>query len=227
MELAQRLVEVDQSISQKLGELGRTDAVTRIVVTKNHPVELALELLQLGVRDFGENRDQEAGPKAQRLAELSDVTDLNWHFVGQLQSNKAKRVVKYANTVHSVDRQSLLDALVAATATLDSELDVFLQVNLTDDVNRGGVNPAELLPMAEQVAKSPGMRLLGVMAVGGLDADPRREFERVAELSTRLLTEHPEANKISAGMSNDYLQALEYGATHLRIGTAITGKRAY
>lgn len=226
MELAQRLVEVDQSISQKLGELGRTDAVTRIVVTKNHPVELALELLQLGVRDFGENRDQEAGPKAQRLAELSDVTDLNWHFVGQLQSNKAKRVVKYANTVHSVDRQSLLDALVAATATLDSELDVFLQVNLTDDVNRGGVNPAELLPMAEQVAKSPGMRLLGVMAVGGLDADPRREFERVAELSTRLLTEHPEANKISAGMSNDYLQALEYGATHLRIGTAITGKRA-
>lgn len=227
MELAQRLVEVDQSISQKLGELGRTDAVTRIVVTKNHPVELALELLQLGVRDFGENRDQEAGPKAQRLAELSDVTDLNWHFVGQLQSNKAKRVVKYANTVHSVDRQSLLDALVDATATLDSELDVFLQVNLTDDVNRGGVNPAELLPMAEQVAKSPGMRLLGVMAVGGLDADPRREFERVAELSTRLLTEHPEANKISAGMSNDYLQALEYGATHLRIGTAITGKRAY
>lgn len=227
MELAQRLVEVDQSISQKLGELGRTDAVTRVVVTKNHPVELALELLQLGVRDFGENRDQEAGPKAQRLAELSDVTDLNWHFVGQLQSNKAKRVVKYANTVHSVDRQSLLDALVAATATLESELDVFLQVNLTDDVNRGGVNPAELLPMAEQVAKSPGMRLLGVMAVGGLDADPRREFERVAELSTRLLTEHPEANKISAGMSNDYLQALEYGATHLRIGTAITGKRAY
>ncbi len=227
MELAQRLVEVDQSISQKLGELGRTDAVTRIVVTKNHPVELALELLQLGVRDFGENRDQEAGPKAQRLAELSDVTDLNWHFVGQLQSNKAKRVVKYANTVHSVDRQSLLDALVAATAALDSELDVFLQVNLTDDVNRGGVNPAELLPMAEQVAKSPGMRLLGVMAVGGLDADPRREFERVAELSTRLVTEHPEANKISAGMSNDYLQALEYGATHLRIGTAITGKRAY
>lgn len=227
MELAQRLVEVDQSISQKLGELGRTDAVTRIVVTKNHPVELALELLQLGVRDFGENRDQEAGPKAQRLAELADVTDLNWHFVGQLQSNKAKRVVKYANTVHSVDRQSLLDALVAATAALDSELDVFLQVNLTDDVNRGGVNPAELLPMAEQVAKSPGMRLLGVMAVGGLDADPRREFERVAELSTRLLTEHPEANKISAGMSNDYLQALEYGATHLRIGTAITGKRAY
>lgn len=227
MELAQRLVEVDQSISQKLGELGRTDAVTRIVVTKNHPVELALELLQLGVRDFGENRDQEAGPKAQRLAELSDVTDLNWHFVGQLQSNKAKRVVKYANTVHSVDRQSLLDALVAATAALDSELDVFLQVNLTHDVNRGGVNPAELLPMAEQVAKSPGMRLLGVMAVGGLDADPRREFERVAELSTRLVTEHPEANKISAGMSNDYLQALEYGATHLRIGTAITGKRAY
>ncbi|MEY4078842.1 MAG: hypothetical protein RIS80_611 [Actinomycetota bacterium] len=227
MELAQRLLEVDRSISQRLSELGRTDSVTRIVVTKNHPVELALELFQLGVRDFGENRDQEAGPKAQELAELTDVTGLNWHFVGQLQSNKAKRVVKYANTVHSVDRQSLLDALVAATANLERELDVFLQVNLTDDENRGGVNPAELLPMAEQVAKAPGMRLLGVMAVGGLDVDPRHEFERVAALSTLLVREHPEANKISAGMSNDYLQALEYGATHLRIGTAITGKRAY
>ena len=227
MELAQRLVEVDQSISQKLGELGRTDPVTRIVVTKNHPVELALELFQLGVRDFGENRDQEAGPKAQELAELTDVAGLNWHFVGQLQSNKAKRVVKYANTVHSVDRQSLLDALVVATAPLERELDVFLQVNLTDDENRGGVNPSELLPMAEQVAIAPGMRLLGVMAVGGLDVDPRREFERVAALSDLLMREHPQANKISAGMSNDYLQALEYGATHLRIGTAITGKRAY
>ena len=227
MELAERLREVDESISTKLRELGRADKVTRIVVTKNHPVELALQLLELGVRDFGENRDQEAGPKAATLAELVDTSELNWHFVGQLQSNKAKRVVRYASAIHSVDRQSLLDALVAATASVDGSIDVFLQVNLTEDENRGGVNPAQLLPMAEQVASAPGLNLLGVMAVGGLEADPRAEFERVAALSAILVREHPSASKISAGMSGDYLAALEHGATHLRIGTAITGKRAY
>ena len=226
MGLAERLHEVDDSISSKLRQLGRVDQVTRIVVTKNHPVELARQLYELGVRDFGENRDQEAGPKAASLDELVDAPEPNWHFVGQLQSNKAKRVVRYASVIHSVDRQSLLDALVAATVNVDKTIDVFLQVNLTDDSNRGGVNPDELLPMAEQVALAPGLNLLGVMAVGGLEVDPRAEFERVAVLSAELVREHPSANKISAGMSGDYLEALEYGATHLRIGTAITGKRS-
>lgn len=225
MGLAQRLLEVDESISAKLRELGRSDEVTRIVVTKNHPVELALELYDLGVRDFGENRDQEAGPKAHALTEQIETSGLTWHFVGQLQSNKAKRVVKYASTIHSVDRESLLEALVACTASAENMTDVFLQVNLTDDPNRGGVQPDRLLEMAERVIAAEGLRLLGVMAVGGLNQDPRFEFERVAKLSERLRANQPQADKISAGMSNDFLQALEYGATHLRIGTAITGKR--
>lgn len=225
MGLAQRLLEVDDSISAKLRQLGRSDAITRIVVTKNHPVELARELFELGVRDFGENRDQEAGPKAQALADQIDASGLTWHFVGQLQSNKAKRVVKYASTIHSVDRESLLEALVACTASAENKTDVFLQVNLTDDPNRGGVHPDRLLEMAERVMAADGLRLVGVMAVGGLDQDPRIEFERVAKLSEMLRGVHPQADKISAGMSNDFLEALEYGATHLRIGTAITGKR--
>ena len=225
--LAQRLHEVDSKIDAKMAQLGRSDRVVRVVVTKNHPVDLALELYRLGVRDFGENRDQEAGPKAVALAQDGAHSEANWHFVGQLQSNKAKRVIQYASTIHSVDRSSLLDALISATSTNEVEIDVFLQVNLTDDPNRGGVNPTELLPMAAQVVSSKGLNLIGVMAVGGLEIDPRVEFERVAALSEELRREHPRANKISAGMSGDYETALEYGATHLRIGTAITGNRNY
>ena len=227
MTLAQRLAEVDAKIDAKLAALGRKDPVVRIVVTKNHPVDLALELYDLGVRDFGENRDQEAGPKSAMLDQDGAHIDANWHFVGQLQSNKAKRVVQYASTIHSVDRSSLLDALIAATAANAAEIQVFLQVNLTEDPNRGGVNPDQLLAMAAQVASAPGLHLLGVMAVGGLEVDPRVELERVAALSQELQREHPSANKISAGMSGDYEIALEYGATHLRIGTAITGNRNY
>ncbi len=227
MTLAQRLAEVDGKIDAKLASINRTDTVVRVVVSKNHSVEVVRELYALGVRDFGENRDQEAGPKASELASDGQHGEAHWHFVGQLQSNKAKKVVQYASTIHSVDRQSLLDALVLAVSTFDFEINIFLQVNLTDDSNRGGVTPDQLLPMAAQVAASPGLRLLGVMAVGGLDADPREEFERVASLSQRLRREHPSADKISAGMSGDYEIALEYGATHLRIGTAITGNRNY
>ncbi len=227
MTLAQRLAEVDSKIDAKMASLGRSDRVVRIVVTKNHPVDLALELYDLGVRDFGENRDQEAGPKASALALDGAHGDAKWHFVGQLQSNKAKRVVQYASAIHSVDRSSLLDALISATASNVTELDVFLQVNLTDDPNRGGVNPDQLLSMAAQIASAHGLNLLGVMAVGGLEVDPRFEFERVAVLSDALRREHPRANQISAGMSGDYEIALEYGATHLRIGTAITGNRNY
>jgi pyridoxal phosphate enzyme (YggS family) len=225
--LAQRLAEVDGKIDAKCASLNRTETVVRVVVSKNHSVEVVRELYALGVRDFGENRDQEASPKAGELATDGSHGEASWHFVGQLQSNKAKRVVQYASTIHSVDRQSLLDALANATMTNSKVVDVFLQVNLTDDPNRGGVNPDQLLAMAAQVAQSPGLRLLGVMAVGGLDVDPREEFERVASLSQRLRREHPSADKISAGMSGDYEIALEYGATHLRIGTAITGNRNY
>ena len=227
MTLAQRLAEVDGKIDAKLASINRTETVVRVVVSKNHSVEVVRELYALGVRDFGENRDQEAGPKASELASDGQHGEAHWHFVGQLQSNKAKKVVQYASTIHSVDRQSLLDALVSAVSTFDFEINIFLQVNLTDDANRGGVTPDQLLPMAAQVAASPGLRLLGVMAVGGLDVDPREEFERVASLSQRLRREHPSADKISAGMSGDYEIALEYGATHLRIGTAITGNRNY
>ena len=226
--LTDRLAAVNERIDSRLISLGRSRSeITLTVVTKNHPVDLANELYGLGCRNFGENRDQEAGPKARELAELiGDQDQPTWHFVGQLQSNKAKRVSEYADVVHSVDRASLLEALIRATEERAKPLDVFLQVNLTDDPNRGGVQPSELEGFAESVLSANGLRLLGVMAVASLEGQEERDFALIRDLSERVRGFDPEAKYISAGMSGDFEMALAYGATHLRIGTAITGNRA-
>lgn len=215
--LAERLVRVDGAIADAARAAGRdVGELTRIVVTKFHPAELVRELVALGVRDVGENRHQEAVAKA---AELSDL-ELNWHFVGQLQSNKAKAVRAYAAAVHSVDRASLVDALAG-----EAPLDVFLELNLTGDPARGGVDPERMPQLAERVLATSGLVLRGVMAVAPLDEEPRAAFERVRAASESLIGIAPAATAISAGMSGDFREAILEGATHLRIGTAITGKR--
>ena len=198
--------------------------ITLVVVTKNHPHQLVLDLMELGARDFGENRDQEAAPKAREVAAKSDQT-FNWHFIGQLQTNKVKSVLEYANFLHSLDRSSLLDELQKRTRERAVALKVFVQVNLTEDMGRGGVRPQELSAFAERVLESPGLELVGLMGVGGLDIAPEAEFERLASLSQKVQELAPEANRLSMGMSGDFEAAISYGATHLRIGTAITGKR--
>jgi pyridoxal phosphate enzyme (YggS family) len=193
------------------------ESITTIVVTKFHPASLVRELERLGVRDFGENRHQEAQAKSVELADL----DINWHFIGQLQSKKAKQARLYAAAIHSLDRDSVIDAL----ASNDEPLDVFVQLNLTDDPGRGGVQPEMLELTVERVLATSGIRLLGVMAVAPVDVVPRAAFERVRLASERVLTLAPEARFISAGMSGDFAEAILEGATHLRIGSAITGIR--
>ncbi len=217
--LAERLARVDGAIADAARESGRSPAeITRIVVTKFHSAALVRELVELGVRDVGENRHQEAVAKAAECADL----DLRWHFVGQLQSNKARAVRRYASAVHSVDRPSLLRALGDDAAP---DLDCFLELNLTDDPGRGGVRPEGLSELAELALATPGIRLRGVMAVAPLGEEPRAAFARVRAVSEQLRTLAPEATAISAGMSGDFAAAIREGATHLRIGTAITGKR--
>lgn len=220
--LAERLADVDTRIADAARAAGRDPGeLTRIVVTKFHPSSLVRELFELGVRDIGENRHQEAAAKAAELADL----DIAWHFVGQLQSNKARAVRRYASAVHSVDRPSLVEALAAREAD-DRVLDCFIELNLTDDAGRGGVLPADADRLAEQVASTPGLRLRGVMAVAPLDAEPRAAFAGVRAVSDRIRSLVPDATAISAGMSDDFAEAIAEGATHLRIGTAITGKRS-
>ncbi len=199
----------------------KLDDVELIVITKNHPAQLVLDLIELGCSQFGENRDQEAKPKAALVADQTDLA--NWHFVGQLQSNKAKSVLGYARSIHSLDRDSLLDVL----GKLELPVEVFIQLNLTADENRGGIQSENLLPFAERVLSFPHLQLRGVMGVASLDHAPEIDFETIAKASAVLQTLAPSARAISAGMSGDYEIAIGYGATHLRIGTAITGNRSY
>ncbi|RDV44544.1 YggS family pyridoxal phosphate-dependent enzyme [Leifsonia sp. ku-ls] len=216
--LAERLAAVREGVADAARAAGRSpEELTTIVVTKFHPASLVRELASLGVRDVGENRHQEAQQKAAELADLP----LTWHFVGQLQSKKARQARRYASVIHSVDRLSLVDALASDESTVDA----FVQLNLTDDLGRGGVADRDLEPLVEHVLATPGLRLLGVMAVAPLDEEPARAFERVRAASDRVRALAPEAGFISAGMSQDYREAIAAGATHLRIGTAITGNR--
>jgi len=216
--LAGRLEVVREQVASAARDAGRDPAdVTTIVVTKFHPVAMIEELLTLSVRDFGENRHQEAQGKASALA----GNDLTWHFVGQVQGKKARQVRAYAQVVHSVDRESLATAL----GSTESSIDCFIQVNLTDDPARGGVAPSGLDALVEHVLGTPGLRLLGLMAVAPLGAEPAAEFARVRSLSEGIRRLAPEARFLSMGMSQDYAEAIREGATHLRIGTAITGNR--
>lgn len=215
---------VDRVEAAANGSSRKLDEITLVVVTKNHPHQLVLDLLDLGARDFGENRDQDASPKAKLISEESNQS-FNWHFIGQLQTNKVKSVLKYASFLHSLDRPSLLDELQKRTQERTKPLKVFVQVNLTDDEARGGVTPADLNAFAERVLESPGLELVGLMGVGGLEVAPEAEFEKLARLSQQVRRLAPAATSLSMGMSGDFEAAIAYGATHLRIGTAITGNR--
>ena len=224
-ELGQRYQAIVDSIATAANSANRdSKQITLVVVTKNHPHQLVHDLLALGARDFGENRDQEAGPKAKQIASESNER-FNWHFIGQLQTNKVKSVLEYADILHSLDRPSLLDELQKRTVERENPLKVFVQVNMTEDPDRGGVNPEDLMAFAERVLSSPGLELVGLMGVGGLEVAPELEFERLATLSVELQKLAPGANRLSMGMSGDFETAIAYGATHLRIGTAITGNR--
>ena len=217
-----RLARVRSAVADAVREAGRDEAeVTTIVVTKFHPASLVRELAALGVADVGENRQQEASEKSAELADLA----LNWHFIGQLQSKKTKSVLAFATAIHSLDRLSLVTALGNSFADSDDSIDAFIQLNLTDDPARGGVRPDDLETFAEKVLATRGIRLRGVMAVAPLDSRPREAFERVRALGDRLRTLAPDATGLSMGMSGDFREAVLEGATHLRIGTAITGNR--
>tara|TARA_R110002020_G_scaffold14423_5_gene51227 strand:+ start:1389 stop:2084 length:696 start_codon:yes stop_codon:yes gene_type:complete len=221
--LADRLALLDERVAAAARTAGRDPAeITRIVVTKFHPAQLVRDLYALGVRDVGENRQQEISAKR---AELEDLADMRWHFVGQIQTNKARAVRAAASVVHSVDRTKLADALSGAADAGTPPLDVLVQINLTADTGRGGTNESDVVALAEHVAGCAGLRLRGVMAVAPLDENPAAAFARLAEHAARVRAVVPDASWISAGMTGDFEEAIAVGATHLRIGSAITGNR--
>ncbi len=218
-ELAANLADVRARIDAARAAAGRSDEVALIAVTKTWPLDDVRLLADLGLRDFGENRDQEARPKAEGFAR-ADGRAVRWHFIGQLQSNKARSVVQYAHMVHTVDRPSLAEALArAATAPLD----VLLQLSIDGDTHRGGV-PVEGLAALLDAIPDP-LRVRGIMAVAPLGMDPDDAFRIVAGAHTRLRERHPDASVRCIGMSADLEAAVRQGATHVRVGSALLGPR--
>ena len=221
-ELAERLRVVRGRIDAARSAAGRTDDVTLVVVTKRFPGSDVDLLADLGVTDVGENRDQEAAPKVAGLAARDRLTV---HFVGQLQTNKAGSVARYADVVHSLDRERLARALDRAAEREGRVLDVLVQVGLDTSGERGGVAPADVPALVDTVAGLAHLRLRGVMAVAPLGEPARPAFARLRALADDVRVAHPEATWSSAGMSAALEAASAEGATHLRVGSAILGSR--
>jgi len=230
VELAANLATVRERIAAACAAAGRpSDEVTLVAVTKTYPAADVVRLAALGVPDIGENRDQEAAPKAAEVAATG--ARVRWHFVGRLQRNKARSVAGYADLVHSVDSVRLARALAEAARERPAPLGVLVQVSLDGDASRGGAVPdgpedVDVDPVADAVAEAGSLVLRGVMAVAPMGWEPAAAFARLADVAQRLRRRYPEAAVISAGMSGDLEAAVEYGATHVRIGAALLGNRA-
>ncbi|MGB2839762.1 MAG: YggS family pyridoxal phosphate-dependent enzyme, partial [Actinomycetes bacterium] len=212
-EIAEGLEAARRRIAVAEIEAGRDPgSVDLVVVTKTHGADEVEVLADLGVVHVGENRDQEAAPKAQ----LVEERHLVWHFIGQLQTNKARSVVGYADVVESVDRPKLVGALSRAASSIrppDRPLKCLVQVCLDDQPGRGGALPQDAPSLADQIVLAPGLELGGVMAVAPLETDPDDAFARLAEIAQGVAATHPQATMVSAGMSSDLESAIRHGAT--------------
>ncbi|ACU39571.1 YggS family pyridoxal phosphate-dependent enzyme [Actinosynnema mirum] len=221
-ELRLNLAEVRARIAKACETADRDPAeVTLLAVTKTFPASDVRLLHGLGLRDFAENKDQEARAK---VAELGDL-DANWRMVGRLQRNKARSVLTWADRIDSVDSARLVDALVEAAAKNGVHLDVLIQVSIDGDAARGGCPVPDLPDLAARIGRSSELRLRGVMAVAPLGRYPGEAFALLKGAVTRLRDDHPDATVISAGMSGDLEDAIAWGSTCVRVGTALLGSR--
>lgn len=190
--------------------------VTLIVVTKTYPVSDVQILYDLGVRDFGENRNEEG-------LEKSAAVEGRWHYQGEIQSRKLRDIATWADVVHSLDNASHISKLANAAS---KTLDIFLQLSLDGDPARGGAVESELPALADIALASANLRLIGLMCVPPVAADPRTAFTEIAAIHRRFISKYPEAKSLSAGMSGDFEIAIDCGATHIRVGSSILGSRS-
>lgn len=231
-ELVTALGAVRNRIAQACLVAGREpQSVTLVAVTKTYPASDVATLAVLGALDVGESRDQEAVGKLAEVeallrAEPALVRELRWHFVGRLQSRKCRSVAGYAHTVHSVDRAEIAGLLADGVDRAERRpLEVFVQISLDGDPARGGARGDNVLAIADAIAARPQLVLRGVMAIAPLRAEPDAAFAQLALVAQRVRSEHPTADAISAGMSEDLEAAIGHGSTHVRVGSALLGRR--
>ncbi len=221
--IAERL----QTAYRALAEIQPNDHATAqlIAVRKTNPVNDKREAYLAGQRQFGENYVQELATKAQ---ELTDLTQIRWHFIGPIQSNKTRDIAVYADVVHSIDRLKIAERLSAQRPVGKAALQVLLQVNISREDSKSGILPEDLLPLARQISSLPNIQLVGLMAIPApaVNGDNQQAFAAMQQLSAALQAEFPQADQLSMGMSDDWQQAVLFGATMIRLGSAIFGARS-
>jgi len=220
-EISANLEKVNEQIKLAAASANRlSEDITLVAVTKTFPVSDIEILYSLGIRDFGENRDQEASEKVGLLP-----MDVRWHFQGQIQSNKLKSITSWASYIHSVDQ--LRYAQMISDYSAGNKKPIFMQVSLDKlPQSRSGVNPSELLELAGAISALPGIRLQGLMAVAPVNSPAEQAFAELEDIRSDFLSTFPDAKSLSIGMSGDYQIAIKYGATHVRIGSSILGIRS-
>jgi pyridoxal phosphate enzyme (YggS family) len=215
-EITRNLQEVKDRIIGAAKLVNRDpNEIELIVVTKTFPISDIEILRELGESNFGENRDQEAGPKA-------EVIPATWHFQGQIQSNKIKSICEWADVIHSISSEKE----ILKFAQSPRKHQVFLQVSLDGQVGRGGASPADLAQLADLVNQSNNLELMGLMAVAPLGVEPMKAFTDLAQINQGFADQFPNSKYLSAGMSGDFEAAIKNGATHIRVGSSILGSRS-
>ena len=239
IEISQNLAAVEREITLAVEKSNRARSeITLIAVTKNFPVSDVVHLYDLGLRNFGENRDQEARAKVEEFKkyvadsessedQTNQVNQVKWHFQGQLQRNKLRSIATWADFIHSLDQERYLLPLQQLSIELKKPISLLLQLSLDLPIrpDRGGVPPEELIELGTKVKEQSGLILHGLMAVAPLDVAPDLAFGALRTISGTFLKAFPDATWVSAGMSGDFADAIAAGATHIRIGSSILGSR--
>ncbi|HHW7570252.1 TPA: YggS family pyridoxal phosphate-dependent enzyme [Mannheimia haemolytica] len=226
MSIAENLSQIQQQI-QQISQQYQRDNVRLLAVSKTKPVEAIQEAIEGGQRAFGENYVQEAVEKIEFFANRSD---LEWHFIGPLQSNKTKLVATHFDWIQTVDRLKIAERLSEQRPIGKAPLNVLIQINISDEASKSGIEPDEMLSLAQAISQLPNLKLRGLMAIPKPESEPEQQkisLCKMQQLFHRLQAEFEGIDTLSMGMSDDMQAAIECGSTMVRIGTAIFGARDY
>ena len=231
-EIADRAARVRERIAAACARAGRNPAeVTLVAITKTHPQELVRAAVEAGLTDLGENRVQELVAKSDVVAGVAMGGAIRWHLVGHLQRNKAREAAARTDLFHALDSEALADALDRKASEAGRVLDCLVQVNVSGEGSKSGVEPADAHVLVETASARPSLRVVGLMTIAA-PADSTADLERLVRPQLRLLRDLRDSyagsarlELLSMGMSDDLEVAVEEGATHVRVGTALFGAR--
>ena len=227
--LKENLAKVEENIQAACDRAGRKrEEVTLIAVSKTKPVEMLQEAYDLGVRINGENKAQELASKYEVLPK-----DIHWHMIGHMQRNKVKYIIDKVDLIHSVDSLRLAQEISKEAVKQNTTQDILVEINVAEEESKFGITTDETIDLVNEIAKLPNIRIKGLMTIAPFVADPeenREVFRALKKLSVDIRHKNIDnvtMNILSMGMTNDYEVAIEEGATMVRVGTGIFGKRSY